>query len=188
MNRYISFATLLILIVFLALGCTGGGLALGCTGGGAEQTPANKQGQEEQGQEELVQKEPVQEEPVQPQYQMGQEQGEIDQPQYQLGQEPLNVTGGGLSGTYGCLSFSDGLVDPSSGVPTSGVPIRFTVRPDGTWTDITFGEAEALEGEYTVNSDTAQFLSAQGNPLYNFQILEGGARLLDDTNRQNCRK
>lgn len=188
MNRCISFATLLILIVFLALGCTGGG---------AEQTPANKQGQEEQGQEELVQKEPVQpqhqtgqeqEEINQPQHQTGHEQEEIDQPQHQTGQEPLNVTGGGLSGTYGCLSFSDGLVDPSSGVSTSGVPSRFTVRPDGTWTDITFGEAEALEGEYTVNGDTAQFLSAQGNPLYNFQILEGGARLLDDTNRQNCRK
>lgn len=119
----------------------------------------------------------------------GQQAAEQDQGQEEKAdQQAQNSTGGGLSGTYGCLSLSDGYADPSSGVPPSGTSTRFTVKPDGTWSDITFGELKAQEGSYTVSGNKAQFNSAEGTPVYNFEILEGGARLLDEANRQNCRK
>lgn len=113
--------------------------------------------------------------------------------------EPQAVgTSGGLSGTYGCYPLSMGAQRPSSGVPGTpdqemktpeldGPPLRFIARPDGTWTDITFGPAKAVEGTYTATNGQAQFMSAQGTPLYNFTIEKGGVLLVDQNMGQSCK-
>ena len=113
-------------------------------------------------------------------------------------QKATGTQGGGLSGTYGCYPLSMGAQHPSSGVPGTpdqemktpeldGVPLRFTARPDGTWTDITNGPAKAVEGTYTVSGGKAQFKDANGKPLYNFTIEQGGVLLVDKDMGQSCK-
>ena len=48
----------------------------------------------------------------------------------------------------------------------------FTVKPNGIWTDLTFGEAKAINGKYKFNTKTKvlTLFSKAGNKLYDFKL------------------
>jgi len=48
----------------------------------------------------------------------------------------------------------------------------FTIKPNGVWTDLTFGEAKAINGKYKFNTKTKvlTLYSKAGNKLYDFKI------------------
>jgi hypothetical protein len=48
----------------------------------------------------------------------------------------------------------------------------FTIKPNGVWTDLTFGEAKAINGKYKFNAKTKvlTLFSKAGNKLYDFKL------------------
>ncbi|HEX8207961.1 MAG TPA: hypothetical protein VF587_17990 [Solirubrobacteraceae bacterium] len=96
-----------------------------------------------------------------------------------------------LSGTYVCLTGIIAQVrpagpapDPELGtgiepipVPLTGLepPLKFTLKPDGTYSNITFGAVYAndpkWQGTYTVNGDRVRLLTPTGTPLVTYDFL-----------------
>lgn len=48
----------------------------------------------------------------------------------------------------------------------------FTIKPNGIWTDLTFGEAKAINGKYKFNAKTQvlTLFSKAGSKLYEFKM------------------
>jgi hypothetical protein len=91
---------------------------------------------------------------------------------------PAAPAAGGLSGTYVCLTGIIAQVRPAGPtsiepipVPATGIepPLKFTLKPDGTYDNITFGAAYANDpkwkGTYTVAGDRVKLITAGGHPL-----------------------
>ncbi|MDQ3742286.1 MAG: hypothetical protein M3389_15240 [Actinomycetota bacterium] len=90
----------------------------------------------------------------------------------------------GLSGTYVCLTGIVGQVRPAGPtsiepipVPATGIepPMKFTLEPDGTYDNITFGAAYANDpkwkGTYAVSGDRVKLITAPGAPLFSYDLL-----------------
>ena len=93
-------------------------------------------------------------------------------------------TAAGLSGTYVCLTGIIAQVRPAGPtsiepipVPASGIepPLKFTLKPDGTYSNITFGAAYAndpkWQGTYTVAGDRVRLLTPNGTPLVSYDFV-----------------
>jgi hypothetical protein len=89
-----------------------------------------------------------------------------------------------LSGTYVCLTGIVGIVreaGPTSiepiPVPATGIepPMKFTLKPDGTYDNITFGAAYANDpkwkGTYTVTGDRVKLVTPPGTPLFSYELV-----------------
>ena len=96
-----------------------------------------------------------------------------------------------LSGTYVCLTGiiaqvrpAGPALDPELGtgiepipVPLSGIepPLKFTLKPDGTYSNITFGAVYAndpkWQGTYTVAGDRVRLLTPNGTPLVSYDFV-----------------
>lgn len=90
-----------------------------------------------------------------------------------------------LSGTYVCLTGIVGIVreaGPTSiepiPVPTTGIepPMKFTLSPDGTYRNVTFGPTAYANdprwgGTYTVAGDRVRLVTNPGAPLFSYDLL-----------------
>ena len=101
-----------------------------------------------------------------------------------LGAAP-GAAAGGLSGTYVCLTGIIAQVRPAGPttiapipVPESALepPLKFTLKPDGTYSNITFGAAYAndpkWQGTYTAAGDTVTLTTAGGSMLTSYPFKQ----------------
>ena len=111
---------------------------------------------------------------------------------------PVPPAATALSGTYVCLTGIIAQVRPAGPasiepipVPTSGIepPLKFTLKPDGTYSNITFGAVYAddprWQGTYAVAGDRVRLLTPNGTPLVTYDFLRrtdtaGTAYLIED--------
>jgi hypothetical protein len=97
---------------------------------------------------------------------------------------PAAPAAGSLSGTYVCLTGIIAQVRPAGPtsiepipVPATGIepPLKFTLKPDGTYSNITFGAAYAndpkWQGTYTVAGDRVRLLTPNGTPLVSYDFV-----------------
>ena len=111
---------------------------------------------------------------------------------------PPAATAATLSGTYVCLTGIIAQVRPAGPtsiepipVPATGIepPLKFTLKSDGTYSNITFGAVYAndpkWQGTYTVNGDRVRLLTPNGTPLVTYDFLQrtdtgGTSYLIED--------
>jgi hypothetical protein len=70
---------------------------------------------------------------------------------------------GPFLGSWQGMTYGSGPYDPM---------FTFTIKPDGVWTDLTFGEAKAVDGKYTYDAGNKALtlITQAGNPLYTFKL------------------
>ena len=111
---------------------------------------------------------------------------------------PAGPVAGGLSGTFVCLTGIIAQVRPAGpttiapiNVPATGIepPLKFTLNPDGTYANITFGAAYAnnpqWRGTYTVQGEQVRLVTPNGTLMTSYPFLRrtdtGGTQyLLED--------
>ena len=114
---------------------------------------------------------------------------------------PANVPAQ-LSGTFVCLTGIIAQVRPAGPttiepieVPLSGLepPLKFTLHPDGTYENITFGSAYANDpkwkGTYTVTGDRVRLITPSGSSLLSYDLVRrtdtGGTEYLIEDAPEN---